>query len=268
MADDAFVQGAFPQGAFPQDLFKQGAFAQDGFRIRFDWGLAGARALSDADLFAVVDVLSFTTAVSVACEAGVEVFPFRWRDNRAHAFARRVGASLAGERSHDTPSLSPSSLRTMSGIQRLVLPSPNGSTICHTLQAETRTVIAGCLRNAAAVGRWVADRLVADVHCNVAVIAAGERWPDGSLRPASEDAWGAGAVIAAVLACGEVSHSPEAAAAVAGFSAIAADPRRWLAGCVSGRELTDSGFGSDVLIAAQVDSSMVVPRLVDGRFIR
>ena len=43
----------------------------------------------------------------------------------------------------------------------------------------------------AAVARWLQAR-----GGTVAVVAAGERWPDGSLRPAAEDLWGAGAVLA------------------------------------------------------------------------
>ena len=48
-------------------------------------------------------------------------------------------------------------------------------------------MIAGGLRNAAAVAAAAAR--AGDV---VGVIAAGERWPDGSLRPAIEDLLGAG----------------------------------------------------------------------------
>ncbi|WP_260850992.1 hypothetical protein [Rhodococcus sp. WB9] len=41
-------------------------------------------------------------------------------------------------------------------------------------------------------------------HCTstsvVSVIAAGEKWPGGELRPAIEDLWGAGAVLSALSA--------------------------------------------------------------------
>jgi len=39
-------------------------------RVRFEWGLAGADAIAaDADIAVVVDVLSFTTTLSVALDA-------------------------------------------------------------------------------------------------------------------------------------------------------------------------------------------------------
>ena len=78
----------------------------------------------------------------------------------------------------------------MSLIIRCVLPSQNGAEI--TLQAAriAKIVFGGCLRNALAVAA-AAQRCGSSFN----VIAAGERWPDGSLRPALEDWLGAGAIL-------------------------------------------------------------------------
>lgn len=256
-------------------------FGQGSARLRFDWGLAGARAMADtgADpgeiLFVVVDVLSFTTSVSVAVDRGVEVFPFPWRDERAADHAARHGATLARARSERDVSLSPASLRVAPGLARVVLPSPNGSTISLSLSEDGGAVVAACLRNAAAVGAYVTGFLDDDPGRVVAVVAGGERWPDGSLRPAVEDLWGAGAVLAAIEGHDDVL-SPEAEVAVAAFVSACAGPdgrdgpaalRDRLRRCVSGRELVDQGFGADVEIAADLDGSHLVPVLVEGRFV-
>ena len=43
---------------------------QSGADIRFEWGPVGAAAMLPVDIAVVVDVLSFTTAVTVGLERG------------------------------------------------------------------------------------------------------------------------------------------------------------------------------------------------------
>jgi 2-phosphosulfolactate phosphatase len=131
----------------------------------------------------------------------------------------------------------------------LVLPSPNGSTISGIAAELAPRVVAGCLRNAAAVAAAVGDG-------RVGVIAAGERWRDGSLRPAFEDFVGAGAIISHLAG----AWSPEARSAAAAFREVAADLEAQVMACVSGQELVGWGFGEDVRLAAQLDVSATVPR--------
>ncbi|MFH8367022.1 2-phosphosulfolactate phosphatase [Streptomyces sp. NPDC018031] len=243
-------------------------FRQTGHGVRFEWGPVGARQLApEVSCLVVVDVLSFTTSVSVAVEAGAAVFPYPWRDGTAAAFAERQGARLAvGRRavSRETPwTLSPAALRRAPATPRLVLPSPNGSAIAAA--ADGVTVVAGCLRNGAAVGRWLSGRGYGTADRPVGVVAAGERWPDGGLRPALEDLLGAGSVIASLRREGRASLSPEAAAAAAAFGS-ATDVARDVRESASGRELADGGFAEDVSVATELDACPLVPVLTDGAF--
>ncbi len=241
------------------------AHRQPAHRVRFDWGPSGAAAVAPSlGCAVVVDVLSFTTSVCVAVSRGTAVLPYRWRDDSAPAYAAARGAVLAlGRREasvDEGPSLSPASLMGLRGVDRLVLPSPNGSTIALDLAGTGATVVAASLRNASAVADWLAPRVAG----GIAVVAAGERWPDGSLRPAVEDLWGAGAVLSGLLARGVVGLSPEAYAAAAAYDDVAGRLTERLAGCASGEELIDAGFAQDVRIAAELDASPVVPRLTPG----
>jgi phosphosulfolactate phosphohydrolase-like enzyme len=75
---------------------------QSDYRIRLDWGPTGAAAIAPgaaviavgADVIAVVDVLSFSTTLTVAVERGIPVLPFRWGSADASRSARRHGATL------------------------------------------------------------------------------------------------------------------------------------------------------------------------------
>jgi 2-phosphosulfolactate phosphatase len=173
-----------------------------------------------------------------------------------------VGRTQAGD---GQISLSPLSLRAhLSPPARLVLPSPNGSTIAHHFASMRVECIGACLRNADAVAAWL-SRLGPDRH-TVAVIAAGERWPTGELRPAVEDAWGAGAVIADLSRRGWTALSPEAHTVMAAYESVHRHELAALLACAGGRELTEQGYRGDVQIAAEVDQSRSVPRLRGEQF--
>lgn len=239
-------------------------FSQDGYAVRFEWGTAGARALAPwVDVLVIVDVLSFTTAVDVAVTRGAQVYPYRQRDASAVAFAQRIGAVLAVDRravSAARPySLSPVSLVHIPIGTRLVLPSPNGATISVLAAELGRPALAGCLRNATSVAT-AASRL----GRVVGVVGSGERWSDGTLRPAYEDLVGAGAILAA-LRVGSIS--PEAHAAIDAFRAAHRQLQELLLGCTSGRELAEAGYAADVRIASELDVSTAVPLLRSGAYV-
>lgn len=232
------------------------AHRQRSHRVRFDWGPTGASAIADgADVAVVVDVLSFTTTVCVGLERGITVLPYRWKDERAAAYAEDRAAVLATDRRRG---LSPAAMARMTGVDRVVVPSPNGSSIAFGLADHGCTVVGACLRNRHAVARWLLGH-----GGPVAVVAAGERWPDDSLRPCAEDLWGAGAVLALLP---PDCLSPEARLAVEAFLSVESSLASALHECASGRELDSAGFGGDVDLAAELDVADVVPMLVDGEF--
>ncbi|MET9021015.1 2-phosphosulfolactate phosphatase [Actinopolymorpha sp. NPDC004070] len=245
-------------------------WAQESFGVRLEWGPTGAERLAGdhSGWLVVVDVLSFTTAVTVATERGIQVLPYPWRDGTAAAFAGRRQAALAVGRRQVTAStpwsLSPAALRGAPFVPRLVLPSPNGSTIAAAAAGRGTRVVAACLRNAGAVARWLTERGAGTPGRPVMLAPAGERWPDTSLRPALEDLLGAGAVAAALADLGTGPLSPEANAARAAY--LAGDPMAALTDCSSGRELRAGGFAGDIAVAAEVDASASVPLLAEGAF--
>ena len=274
--------------------------AQPDSLITFDWGAEGLAALGPTvRAIVIVDVLRFTTCVSVACSRGAVVLPYEWNDASVDDYATRHRALVAGRR-RESPSawsLSPTDLLAIPTGTRLVLPSPNGSALSFRAAEFGAMTIAGSLRNASAVARVLATHVEAGER--VAVIAAGERWEsaginvvDAPLRPAIEDLLGAGAVIAAVLAilskqprdssCGRVQAqmqerteleriapelaSPEALAAAAALRDALPNIESTLRRCSSGRELIERGWTDDVVTASMLDADDCVPELQHGEY--
>jgi len=234
---------------------------QAGASVRLEWGASAVQHLAgEVDCVVVVDVMSFSTCVDVAVARGAHVYPYAWRDASAHAYAHGLGAQVASidRRLAGGWSLSPTSLASVPPGLRLVLPSPNGSTIAFQARELGVAVMCGGLRNARATARACAP------FERVLVLPCGERWPDGTLRPALEDLVGAGAIVAAL---GRHAMSAEARAAQATFEALGADRRATLGECASARELVARGFAADVALCLDEDASDVAARLVQDCFI-
>ena len=221
--------------------------------VLFGWGQAeAARLAAESDIVVVVDVLSFTTTVCAAADRGVGVVPVAWAD------AENAGVPAR---------LSPQALGALQSGQRLELASPNGGAcvLAASRVHPAPVVVAGSLRNATAVAGWVV------AHGGAAsVVAAGERWPDGRLRPALEDLLGAGAILAPLIeGWPPVAEAPEVHGALTAFRTAAASGRlvATLRACASGQELRARGFCADVDDAAELDVSRCVPALQGGVFV-
>ena len=259
------------------------AHDQHGADVRFDWGRQGLESLLAGGVrtVVVVDVLRFSTAVDVACGRGAAVTPHSAGDPDAAAVAARAGARLAvaAPPPGDTSvlSLSPVSVRNLTPADHVLLPSANGGPLAARAGQAGVTVLAACLRNATAVA-------LAVTAFPVGVVAAGEQWPDGTLRVAVEDAWGAGAVIRTL--CPPASADLGLLAMFGeqlGAAPPPTGPRRsvsaeaeWVAAAMpgdlpavlpktaSGRELLDGGWSLDIEVAAALNVSRTVPKL-DGK---
>jgi 2-phosphosulfolactate phosphatase len=228
--------------------------------IDVDWGELGlARLLTWCDAVAIVDVLSFSTCVSVAADRDIAIYPVPTGDSGAD-LARRLGARLAKRRVEAGPSdvsLSPLSLMNVPEGGIVVLPSPNGSALSAMASGSPRVAtFAGCPRNRRAVAKALS------AFPRIGVLAAGERWPDGSLRPAIEDWLGVGSIVDTL----QGSLSPEAEFARTSWRAAQADLMRLLHGSQSGQELAQEDYIRDVDMAAELDGSDRAPRLIEGAY--
>jgi 2-phosphosulfolactate phosphatase len=139
----------------------------------------------------------------------------------------------------------------------LVLPSLNGATLSFGTGATP--TLTSCFRNSRAVAAAAQQ-----YGRRIAVIPAGERWRDGSLRPAFEDWVGAGAILSQLPGV----LSPEAQAAIAAYDHAGPDLAFLLTRCSSGKELIERGFEHDVVLASALDVSACVPTLVRGAYVR
>jgi 2-phosphosulfolactate phosphatase len=251
-----------------------GYLRQEAYRVRFERGEYGALGLlsrrpPDVQVAIVVDVLSFSTAVDVAVSRGALVFPSRFKSlAESEQIATMYDALLAVPRSERTDAspytLSPSTLDVLPPGARIVLPSPNGARCVRAAyDRRVSVVIVGCLRNVRAVAAFARAR--AGKKGAIAVIAAGERWADGSLRPSLEDDLGAGAILAALDL--DAEFSPEARSLAATFDAMRDTLGDTVRDSVSGRELIEAGYGDEIPWSLEVDVSTTVPVLQGDGFI-
>ncbi|MBD2195878.1 MULTISPECIES: 2-phosphosulfolactate phosphatase [Calothrix] len=233
-------------------------YDQAEFDLRCEWGVQGVTQLAPiSDVIIIVDVLSFSTATEIATKNGAIIYPYQWRDDSAIDYAKSVNAELAkGRFSQAGYSLSPASLTKITTGTKLVIPSPNGSTL--TLLTRKTPTIAGCLRNCEAVAKFAQK-----YGSKIAVIPAGEKWEDGTLRPAFEDLIGVGAILSFLNG----SLSPEAESALAVFQTFRNDLLGYLKKSSSGKELIAKGYELDVELAAAFNISNCVPLLTENAYI-
>jgi 2-phosphosulfolactate phosphatase len=153
------------------------------------------------------------------------------------------------------------------GASRGALPGNPVIDLVAALADHPAAIVAGSLRNAAAVARWALDRQGdKGDRFTVAVVAAGEVRDDASTRFALEDLLGAGAIIDALASVGIDYCSPESAAVNAAFTGLRNATGALISASASGRELTAEGRESEVKLAIAIDSDTAVPVLREFSF--
>lgn len=147
-------------------------YHQTPYDIRLEWGEQGIDALAPiSEAVIIIDILSFTTCVDICLSRNTTVYPFPWGERDARSFANSRKAILASKRKKfDTAySLSPSSLIKIPEHTKLVLPSPNGSTLTLRSSQHCKT-FAGCLRNAEHLSQFLNKK-----YQKISIIPCGER---------------------------------------------------------------------------------------------
>ena len=241
--------------------------------VHVEWGATGAALAADrGDVVVVVDVLSFSTTLSIAVARDFTCLVYSGAEieslgGPAMAAIRLGARPLHGRRGAGLGrvSLSPASLLDAEPGQRVVFTSLNGATVV-SAAAKAPALLVGAPRNATACAQLAARSLTRTMAGRITVVACGERWisvqPGAEgMRPAVEDWLGAGAICAALADRG-YSLSAEARLACAAWRAPTA--LEDLAECVSARELCAGGFAEDVKLALEVDADALVPARMAG----
>lgn len=241
-----------------------------GVDVHVEWGAVGARLAAErGDLVVIVDVLSFSTAVTLAVSRGATALSFSTDEIEAaggrEALCGRLDAEIVAKDRRATDasfSLSPASLGAIAPGDRLIFTSLNGAA-CTSAASPAPQMMVGALSNRVAVASLVSERLAAGDASRCTLIASAEHWSSSTgsehgIRPGVEDWLGAGAVARALEQRG-LKLSLEAALAANAFDVVQHDVTSALDSCISGRELIAKGFADDVVLASQLDSIGVVP---------
>ncbi len=218
---------------------------------------------------AVIDVLRATTTIVAALAAGALAVEPVATVAAARRRAHSLGASvlLAGERRGDPlPGFdlgnSPIEASTQGPGRTIVLTTTNGTLACARLVAQggglpERPVLAAALTNAPAAAKTLERLAAAMGAAAVTLVAAGQAG-----HPAAEDLLAAGAI---------ASHLPRAwerddltLVAEWAWRDRAGAARAALAASPHGATLLGQGYADDIAFAAEVGTSVLVPRLERG----
>ncbi len=247
-------------------------------QIHLEWSAIGAKlAAARGDIVVIVDVLSFSTSVTVVLANGGTALSYSHQEIQEQggpeAVALRLNAEIISRDRQFTQSrfsLSPVSLKAIQPQDRIVLTSINGAR-CVSSAAKSPIVVIGALINRLAVAEAISQMLRLSETNRCTLIACGELWSsifpaEEGMRPSIEDLIGVGAIAQALST--EFTLSIEAQNAVDTFNANRENLLSFLSNSISGRQLISRDFGGDVELASQLDSEKVVAVWIPSNEIR
>lgn len=215
----------------------------------------------------VIDVLRATSTIVAAMSAGVPyivpVATVAEAEALAADYAGRGGCYLGGERNRLRPpgfdcGNSPLEYLQLDEEKPVVFTTTNGTRALKRV-LDSQVTLIGSLGNAAAIAKELASVLVAD---EVLLVCSGTLG-----RIAAEDVLCAGLVIAEMQNRASVQLTDAARIALASYQQVAGHLPEYLLQTTSGQGLSQLGLAGDVLHAAQINYSMLVPRYEDGRIL-
>lgn len=213
----------------------------------------------------VIDVLRATSTIVAAMSAGVPyiepVATVEAASALAADYAKRGGCYLGGERNKLRPpgfdcGNSPLEYLELLEGKPVVFTTTNGTRALKRV-VGSQTILIGSLGNAAAI----AEALLSTPG-EVLLVCSGTLG-----RIAAEDVLCAGLIIAEIQNRAAVQLTDAARIALASYRQLASNLADHLLQTTSGQGLSQLGLKADVLHAAQVNYSKIVPRYLDGRIV-
>lgn len=212
----------------------------------------------------VIDVLRATSTILAACGAGapyiVPVTTLEEAQALAAEYADQGGCYVGGERNKLKPAgfdfgNSPREYLQLAEAKPIVFTTTNGTRALKRV-ATSRQVLIASMANGAAV----AEKLLNSAALDVLLVCSGTLG-----KIAAEDVLCAGLIISEVEKRAPAQLTDGARIALASYRQVAANLEQFFLHTTSGQGLSKLGLRDDVLHAARINHSSLVPYYADGR---
>jgi 2-phosphosulfolactate phosphatase len=220
-------------------------------------------AHAKGDIIVIVDVLRFSSTVCTAVANGFSVVAFS-HPNKAARYSEESGTPMSGPTGNAKYSLSPLDYLNPKAPEEIALVSPNGAALVRMIDGTAKAFI-GCFLNSRALGRYLA-MLSRGANKGISLIAAGEA-AEGKYenlkqrRFAIEDYLGCGAILTEL----SMSKTAEATVCQRAFESCKHDYVKLIGESLSGKYLSERGFGFDISHCVQRNLYDCIPAIQSGK---